>query len=103
MLSGTATKFSDVNLQLFIDDSKTLTLFLLNRRYRYEEGARRVRRGDAHVDVPQILLEVEGVPVTMTVLDRDDERLAVRSRGEVEPQRARLTEVEALLGLSGTP
>jgi len=100
VLTGTATKFSDVNLQLFIDDTKALTLFLLNHRYRYEEGARRVRRGDGHVDVPQILLDVEGVPVTMTVLDRDHERLAGRSRSEPDTQRARLPEVEALLGAS---
>ena len=46
VLSGTANKYSDVNLHLYADDSKALTLFLLNHRYRYEEGARRVRRGD---------------------------------------------------------
>jgi hypothetical protein len=103
VLTGTANKFSDVNLQLFPDDSKALTLFLLNRRYRYEEGARRVRRGDGHVEVPQILMEVEGVPVTMTVLDRDDERVAGRPRGEPEAQRARLADLEALLGPSATP
>ena len=61
-----------------------------------------MRRGDTHVDVPQVLLEVEGVPVTMTVLDRDDERLAGRSR-EVEAQRARLADVEALLGTTPGP
>ena len=98
VLTGTANRFSDVNLQLFPDDAKTLTLFLLNRRYRYEEGARRVQRGGGTIEVPQILLEVEGVPVTLTVLDRDDERVAPRSRGEAEAQRARLAEVEALLG-----
>jgi hypothetical protein len=103
VLTGTANKFSDVNLQLFTDDSKALTLFLLNRRYRYEEGARRVRRGDSHVEVPQILLEIEGIPVTMTVLDRDDERLSGRARGEAELQRARLADVEALLGASAPP
>ncbi len=102
VLTGTANKFSDVNLQLFVDDSKALTLFLLNGGYRYEEGARRVRRGDSHIDVPQILLDVDGVPVTMTVLDRDDERVTGRSRGDADIQRARLPEVEALLGPSAS-
>ncbi len=97
VLTGTANRHSDVNLQLFTDDSKALTLFLLNKRYRYEEGARRVRRGDSVVEVPQILLEVEGIPVRLTVLDRDDERLGGRSRADPEAQRARLSEVEALL------
>ena len=98
VLSGTAGQHSDVNLQLFTDDSKALTLFLLNRRYRFEEGSRRFRRGDRLEEVPQISLAVEDVTVTMTVLDRDDERSGARSRADAEaPQRARLAEVEALL------
>jgi hypothetical protein len=38
VLTGTAGQYSDVNLQIFTDDPKSLALFLLNRRYRYEEG-----------------------------------------------------------------
>ena len=99
VLSGTAGQHSDVNLQLFTDDPKSLAMFLLNRRYRYEEGSRRVRRGEQVEQVPTIRLEVDGLPVTLTVLDRDDERTAARGRGASDtPQRARLEEVEALLG-----
>src|ERR1700676_4913495 len=58
VLSGTAGQFSDVNLQLFTDDSKLLTMFLLNRRYRFEEGSRKVRRGERVDPVPQISLQV---------------------------------------------
>ncbi len=98
VLTGTAGQFSDVNLQLFTDDPKALTLFLLNRRHRFEEGSRRLRQGDAWEDVPQVHLEVEGVAVTLTVFDLDAERNAVRGRTASEPpQRARLAEVEALL------
>ena len=95
VLSGTAGQHSDVNLQLFTDDPKTLTLFLLNRRCRFEEGSRRMRRGEQMDEVPRYRLEVDGVAVTLTVLDRADERI-VAGRTEV-PQRARLAEVEALL------
>jgi penicillin-binding protein 1A len=99
VLTGTAGQFSDVNLQLFIDDPKVLTMFLLNRRYRFEEGSRRMRLGDAFTEVPQVHLNVEDVPVTLTILDRDDERHSPRPRSEGDPpQRARLAEVEALLG-----
>jgi predicted nucleotidyltransferase len=99
VLSGTAGQFSDVDLQLFTDDPKALTLFLLNRRYRFEESSRRVRRGEQLDQVPRIRLEVEGVPVSLTVLDRDDERVSLRSRADPEVlQRARLEQVEALLG-----
>jgi len=97
VLSGTAGQFSDVNLQLFTDDPKILSMFLLNRRYRFEEGSRRVQRGGRMDEVPQISLEFEDVTVTMTVLDRDDERSASRGRADDEPVRARLAEVEALL------
>lgn len=98
VLNGTASQYSEVSLQLYADDPKSLALFLLTRRHRYEEGTRRVRRADAWVEVPQFHLEVEGIPVTLTVLDRDDERLGAKGRGEAEgAQRARLAEVEALL------
>ena len=98
VLSGTAGQYSDVDLQVFTDDPKALTMFLLNRRYRFEETSRRVRRFDGFRDLPQIHLEVENVPVTLTVLEPDDERLAARGRVDADaPQRARLAEVEALL------
>ncbi len=99
VLSGTAGQFSDVNLQLFTDDSKLLTMFLLNQRYRFEEGSKKVRRGERYEAVPQITLEVDDATVTLTVLDPGDERSSPRVRAEPGemPQRARLAEVEALL------
>jgi hypothetical protein len=104
VLSGTAGQFSDVNLQLFTDDSKALTIFLLNKRYRFEEGSKRVQRGGRFEEVPQITLEVEDVTVTLTVLDPGDERSAARMRPESDPPlRARLAEVEALLARPVSP
>jgi len=98
VLSGTAGQYSDVNLQLFTDDPKALSMFLLNKRYRFEDGSRRVRRGGREDEVPQISLEVEDVTVTMTVLDLEDERSSARLRADDEPPaRARLAELEALL------
>jgi hypothetical protein len=98
VLNGTAGLHSDVNLQLFTDDAKALTMFLLNRRYRFEEGTTSVRRGGRMDEVPQISLEVDDATVTITVLDRDDERHALRPRSDDEPPvRARLDQVEALL------
>jgi len=100
VLSGTAGPYSDVNLQLFTDDPKALPMFLLNRHMRFEEGARRLRRGDSSSDVPQVRIEVEDVTVTLTVLTLDDERSAARPRPGEELQRARLADVEALLATS---
>ena len=104
VLSGTAGPHSDVNLQLYTDDPKALTLFLLNGRYRFEEGSRSLRRGGRLDSVPQITLAVEDVMISMTVLDPDDERSAARTRSEDEPPvRARLEQVEALLAASPPP
>ena len=104
VLNGTAGLHSDVNLQLYTDDAKALTIFLLNRRYRFEEGTTNVRRGGRMEEVPQISLEVDDATVTLTVLDRDDERHAARARSEDEPPvRARLEQVEALLAASPRP
>jgi hypothetical protein len=98
VLSGTAGQFSDINLQLFTDDPKALTLFLLNRRYRFEDGSKRMRCSDGWVEVPQVRIEVDDVTVTMTILDRDDERIGSRGRPEADaPVRARVADVEALL------
>ena len=102
VLSGTAGPYSDVNLQIFTDDPKALTMFLLNRRQRFEEGTRRLRRGDSSSDVPQVRIEVEDVTVTLTVLGLDDERSAARPRPNEEQQRARLADVEALLATSAS-
>ncbi|HUP96516.1 MAG TPA: hypothetical protein VM073_01170 [Usitatibacter sp.] len=101
VLNGTAGQHSDVNLQIFTDDPKALTIFLVNKRMRFEEGSRSVRRGGRLDEVPQISLEVEDVLVTLTVLDPDDERSSARPRSEDEiPQRARLADVERLLEAS---
>jgi hypothetical protein len=99
VLNGTATQFSEVQLHLFIDDAKALTMYLVNHRYRFEPGERRVRIADDWVDVPQMHIEVEAVPVTLSVYSLDDERIAPKPRSEADgPTRARLAEVLALLG-----
>ena len=104
VLNGTAGLHSDVNLQLYTDDAKALTMFLLNKRYRFEEGTASVRRGGRMEEVPRISLEVDDAIVTLTVLDRDDERHAGRPRSEDEaPLRARLEQVEAMLAASARP
>ena len=103
VLNGTAGLHSDVTLQLFTDDAKALTMFLVNRRYRFEEGTKNVRRGGRMEEVPQISLDVGDATVSITVLDPGDERSAPRNRPENEPpQRARLDEVEALLASSAS-
>jgi hypothetical protein len=100
VLNGTANQFSEVTLQLFAEDHKSVALFLVNSRHRFEQAEKRIRIGDDWIDVPQFFLEVDGAPVTLAVYARGDEHLAPRSRQDVDgvPQRAGLADVEALLG-----
>lgn len=99
VLNGTANQFSEVSLQVFADDPKSLTLFLLNRRRRFDQSEKRVRVGDAWAQVPQYFLEEDGATVRLAVYGQGDEHLAPRPRAEPGGlQRARLAEVEALLG-----
>lgn len=99
VLNGTANQFSEVTLQLFADDAKSIALFLVNHRHRFEQAEKRVRIGDDWVDVPQFYLDVDGAAVTLAVYGVEDEHLAPRSRPDADgPQRARLAQVEALLG-----
>jgi len=97
VLNGTAGRHSDVNLQVFTDDPKALTVFFLNRRCRFEQGARSVRRAGRMEEVPQLSLDLEGVTVTLTVLPALDERSSPRPTPDGPPPRARLDQVEALL------
>lgn len=97
VLSGTAGAHSDVNLHLYTDDPKAFALFLLNRRYRFEEGSWQVRRGEQLDVVPRYRIEVEGIPVTLTLLDRDHERAVPARTASEGSQRARIADVEALL------
>jgi hypothetical protein len=104
VLNGTAGLHSDVNLQFYTDDAKALTMFLINKRYRFEEDTTSVRRGGRIEEVPRISLEVDDATVTITVLDAGDERFAARARPDDEaPVRARLEQVEALLAASPQP
>jgi hypothetical protein len=99
VLNGTATQFSEVQVHLYTDDAKALTMYLVNHRYRFESGERRVRIGDDWVLVEQVYIEVEDVPVTLSVYSLDDERIVPKPRADSEgPTRARLAEVQALLG-----
>lgn len=97
VLSGTAGAHSDVNLQLYADDAKAVPIFLLNCRYRFEEATWQVRRGEQREEVPRYRIEVDGIPITLTVFDRDAERTAPSRSASEGLQRARLADVEALL------
>jgi hypothetical protein len=104
VLTGTANEFSDVELQVFADDCKEIEMFLINRRISYRAGLRHVRLRDRLIEVPQIEMERDAVRVCIAVFATADVRIAQKSKTDGRSiERARLPEVEALLGGTSGP
>lgn len=86
---GTATRLSNVHLQLFCDDSKQAEIALLNQRIDYDVGSLPGPRGQP-VDVLSLSSMSralgESVTVHLTILDHDDLRGALKpdARGQTE-------------------
>ena len=97
---GTATRLSDVHLQLYCDDAKAAEIALLNRGVDYDTSTLPGPRG-APVDVLSVASPSpalgEIVTVHLTVLDHDDLRGALKpdeqgrtSRGDLAALRKRI-------------
>ncbi|MGA7595500.1 MAG: hypothetical protein WCA64_09935 [Gallionella sp.] len=59
VLNGTAGEQSDINLQLFSDDAKSVLLFLLKHRIAFEDGEWKVRVNGREETVPSYTLTSE--------------------------------------------
>lgn len=96
---GTATRLSDVRLDLFCDDSKAAELALIDQHVDYEVSSAVGPRGKP-VDVLSVSSPSrdlgEEVTVHLTILDYDDLRGALRADGRGRPHRGDLPAVLAL-------
>jgi hypothetical protein len=98
VLSGVAGRHSDIEIQLFVDSAKEVELFLLNQGIRYRATQSKLHVNRVEKLLPTFIVEQQGTPVQLTVLDRHDIRQSVRSSAMGRPiQRAALAGVEALL------
>ena len=98
VLKGTAGRYSDIDLQLFTDDIKTLELLFLNRGVPYEISDTRRFSGDEARSVAMMRFEWQGIPVTVAVHASKDERTSLKSTLNGRPiERAGLPAVEALV------
>lgn len=98
VLSGSAGRHSDIDLQLFTDRSKEVELHLLDRRIPYRAGDIRLHVSDQMRTVPCFMLTGEDTPVSLTLLTANDLRCSVRRTAEGRViERARVDEVIALL------
>lgn len=99
VLSGLAGPYASIDLQLFPESSKDVELFLLGRNIEYQAVDERRWAGDRAHDVAVITVDWKGVPMRLTLFDRRDERMAIKTTptGRVAP-RAGIGEVRDLLG-----
>lgn len=98
VLKGTAGRYSDIDLQLFTDDSKAVELFLLNRNISYEVIQQRYFAGDRPRAVPVLKLDWEGVALNVAVYGSNDERGTLRTTSAGRPmERAGIQAVAQLL------
>ena len=84
VLTGTAGKYSEIDLQLYADSVKDVEFFLINNRIPYKSGE--IRTG-----VPVFMLEQDGIKANVAVYSENTLHAANRLT------RAKLSQVEELL------
>ena len=99
VLSGTATRHSEVQLHLFADRAEAVTLKLLDQGIRHEVTEKRVRFNAERVRAfPGVRFEMDEQSIEATVFPTDGIRQAPVSPVDGRPmRRASAFEVEALL------
>ena len=104
VLSGSAGKYSDINLLLFTDSMKDVEMFLLDRRIVYRSGERRIHIGDEACGVPNFSVSTEDADFDITVFARRDLRAQIRSTPDGRPlERVRIDWLDASLAEHDAP
>jgi hypothetical protein len=93
VLSGTAGRHSEIDLQLFTDSGKELEFFLMNRQLPFRPGETR-SEGLAY---PHYSLEDPRAAVELTIYPTTELRQMRRLQSDGSLRRARLEQVLALL------
>jgi hypothetical protein len=96
VLNGTATRHSDINLQLFTDSAKEVELFLLTRRVSYKSGEKHLHFGGEERTLPVFTLLDGPAEINVTVFATEDIRQIPRGHAE-KSARAHARQVETLL------
>ena len=98
VLSGSAGKYSDIDLLLFTDSMKDVEMFLLNRHIAYRSGERRLQIGDESRGVPNFSVNTEDADFDITVFTPRDLRAQIRATREGRPlERVHIDWLDAAL------
>lgn len=103
VLSGSAGKYSDINIHLFTDSVKDVEMFLLNRQIPYRSRERRVYIGGEPRSVPNFSVSTDDANFDITVFAPRDLRFQLRTTAEGKPfDRARIDWLNSVLDSGGT-
>jgi len=98
VLSGSAGKYSDIDLLLFTDSMKDVELFLMDRHIAYRSGERRIHIGEELRGVPNFSISTEDADFNITVFAPRDLRSQIRNSPEGRPlERVRIDWLNATL------
>jgi len=98
VLSGTAGRYSDIDLQLFTDDSKAVEHFLLSRSIAYDISDERRFAGDQARAVSILRVDWQGVPINLAIYTLKEERGVLKATLAGRPiERAGIQAVAELL------
>ncbi|HWH46565.1 MAG TPA: hypothetical protein VN664_02105 [Burkholderiales bacterium] len=103
VLSGSAGKYSDINLHLFTDSVKDVELFLINRQIPYRSRERRVYIGGEARSVPSFSVSTDHADFDIIVFAPRDLRSQLRTTTEGKPfERARIEWLNSVLDVGKT-
>jgi predicted nucleotidyltransferase len=104
VLSGSAGKYSDIDLLLFTDSMKDVELFLMDRRIEYRSAERRFHIGEELRGVPKFSVSTEDADFDITVFAPRDLRSQIRNTPEGRPlERVRIDWLNAALAERNAP
>lgn len=103
VLTGTAGRYAEIDLQLFPESTKEVELFLLDRGIAYDATEVRRYAGDRARAVGMLGLEWQNARLSVSVYDPRDERIALKTTLAGRPmERAGIAEVAALVATGRT-
>jgi hypothetical protein len=101
VLSGTAGRYADVNIQLFTESAKAVELYLIDRKIPYRTAQARLYCGSEPLTAPVFTIDDGGTEIQLTVLSPRELRGSLRTNLEGKNiDRAKRGAVEQLLAES---